>query len=111
MTSPLRSPNIPGSTHRAQLADYIESRALKWIKDLEQTADLTLHPPTDLPPGYDLAAKILLGLLKLSSLNRQRIDISAQVAMTTGPDLSSLYNEQLDELALRIGRVKSAKPS
>ena len=46
-----------------QLTEYIESRAPKWIKELEQIADLALRPLDDLPPDCDLAAKILLGLV------------------------------------------------
>jgi hypothetical protein len=105
-----------------QLSDYIESRALGRIKELEQIADLALLPQGDRGPDYELAAKILLGLLKLSSLNRQRVDLTAQIAMSTGPDLGGLSdaelraieladNEKLNELAKRIGGVKSTKPS
>ena len=46
-----------------QSTEYIESRTLKWIKQLEQIADLALRPLDDLPPDCDLAAKILLGLV------------------------------------------------
>ena len=105
-----------------QPIEYIECRALKWIKELEQIADIALSPQGDRGPDYDLGAKILLSLIKLSSVNRQRVDLTAQIAMTTGPDLSGLSdaelraieladNEKLNKLALRIGRVKSAKPS
>ena len=41
-----------------QSTEYVEGRALKWIKQLEQLADLALRPQGDLPPDYDLAAKI-----------------------------------------------------
>ena len=105
-----------------QLTENIESRALKWIMELEQIADIALLPQGDRAPDYDLAARILLSLIKLSSVNRQRVDLTAQIAMSSGPDLSGLSdaelraielvdNETLNELALRIGRVKSAKPS
>jgi hypothetical protein len=105
-----------------QLTEYIESRALKWIKELEQIADLALQPCDDLPPDYDLAAKILLSLIKLSSVNRQCVDLTFQFAMGTGSDLSGLFdaelraielgsNERLNELARRIGRVRSTRPS
>jgi hypothetical protein len=103
-----------------QLTEYIEGRALRWIKELEQIADIALLPPGDRGPDYDLATRILLSLIKLSSVNRQRVDLTAQIAMTTGPDLSGLSdaelraieladNEKLNELALRIAIVKSAK--
>ena len=105
-----------------QLTDYVESTTLKSIKELEQIAEIALLPPGRRAPDYDLAARILLSLIKLSSVNRQCIDVKAQVAMGTGPDLSGLSdaelrsieladNETLNELVLRIGRVKSAKPS
>jgi hypothetical protein len=103
-----------------QLAEYIESRVLRWIKELEQIAYMALLQQGEGGPDYVLAAKILLGLLKFSSLNRQRIDLSPQVEMTTGPDLSGLSegelraidladDAQLNELALRIAKVKSSK--
>ena len=49
------------------------------------------------------------------------IEITAQVAMSSGPDLSNLSDaepraielgndQQLNELALRIGKLKAAKP-
>jgi hypothetical protein len=105
-----------------QVTEYIESRALTWIKELEQIAYMALLPQGERGPDFDLAAKILLSLIKLSSVNRQRVDLTAQVAMSPGPDLSGLSdaelraielgdNEQLNELARRIGRVKSTKPS
>ena len=101
-----------------QLADYIESRALKWIMELELIADLALHPRGDLPPDYELAAKIFLGLVKLSNASRQRLDLTAQIAMSSGPDLSQLSDnelraielcddEQLNDLTRRIGKLKS----
>ena len=37
-----------------QSTEYIEGRTLKWIKQLEQIADLALRPQADLPPEYDL---------------------------------------------------------
>jgi hypothetical protein len=97
-----------------QLTEYIESRALKWIKELGQIADIALSPHGDRGPDYDLAARILLSLIKLSSVNRQRVDLTAQIAMSSGPDLSGLSDtelraieladdETLNELALRIG--------
>jgi len=103
-----------------QLAEYIESRVLRWIKELEQIAYMALLQQGEGGPDYVLAAKILLGLLKFSSLNRQRIDLTPQVEMTTGPDLSGLSegelraidladDAQLNELALRIAKVKSSK--
>ena len=99
-----------------------KSRAFGWIKELEQITDIALLPQCDRGPDYDLAARILLSLIKLSSLNRQRVDLTAQIAMTTGPDLSRLSdaelraielgdNKQLNERARRIGWVKSVKPS
>ena len=105
-----------------QLTENIESRALKWIMELEQIADIALMPQGDRAPDYDLAVTILLSLIKLSSVTRQRVDLTAQVAMGTGPDLSGLSeaelraieladHEKLNELALRIGRVRSTKPS
>ena len=104
------------------LTDYVESNTLKWIEELEQIAYIALLPQRGRGPDYDLAARILLSLIKLSSVNRQRVDLTAQIAMTTGPDLSGLSdaelraieladNEKLNELALRIGRVKLKKPS
>lgn len=62
-----------------QSTEYIEGCTLKWIKQLEQIADLALRPLDDMAPNYDLAAKILLGLVELSSVGRQRVEI-------TGPD-------------------------
>ena len=111
-----------GDQEELQLTDYIESRGVKWIKELEEIADIARSPQGDRAPDYDLAARILLSLIKLSSVNRQRVDLTAQIAMSSGPDLSGLSdaelraielvdNETLNELALRIGRVKSAKPS
>ena len=66
-----------------QLTEYIEGRALRWIKELEQIADIALLPPGDRGPDYDLATRILLSLIKLSSVNRQRVDLTAQIAMRT----------------------------
>ena|SRR6516165_1982787 len=104
------------------LTDYVESNTLKWIEELEQIAYIALLPQRGRGPDYDLAARILLSLIKLSSVNRQRVDLTAQIAMSSGPDLSGLSdaelraieladNEKLNELALRIGRVKLKKPS
>lgn len=102
-------------------SEYIESRALKWVRELEQISDVALQPlTTDTGPDYDLAAKIKLSLVKLSSANRQRVDLTAQIALTAGPDLKGLSDaelkaielgspEQLNELALRIGQLKSAR--
>jgi hypothetical protein len=101
-----------------QPTDYIESRALVWVRELEKIGLVALRQG-----DYDLAAKVRLALLKFSSVNRQRIDMTAQIAMTSGPDVSSLSddelraielgsNEQLNELAMRIGafRPKSREP-
>ena len=101
-----------------QPTEYIEGRTLKWIKQLEQIADLALRLQGDLPPDYDLAAKILLGLVKLSSVSRQRVDLTAQIAMSSGPDLSQLSDSELraielgdaarlNDLARLIGKLKS----
>ena len=101
-----------------QSTEYIESRALKWIKELERIADLALRPRGDRMPDYELAAKIFLGLLRFSSVSRQRLDLTAQIAMSGGPDLSQLSDNklraielgsdaQLNEQARRIGRLKS----
>jgi hypothetical protein len=38
------------------LTEYIESRVLKWIKELEQMADLALQPQGDLPPPLTTAS-------------------------------------------------------
>jgi hypothetical protein len=97
--------------------EYVESRTLKWIKQLEQIAHFALRPQGEAPPDYDLAAKILLGLLKLSSVSRQRVELTAQIAMSSGPDLSQLSDSelraielsddvQLNELALRMAKLK-----
>ena len=111
-----------GEQDQSQLTDFIESRALRWIKELEQVVDIALLPQDDRGPDYDLAVRILISLIKLSSVNRQRVDFTAQLAMSTGPDLSGLSdaelraieladNEKLNELARRIGRVRSTRPS
>jgi hypothetical protein len=111
-----------GEQDELRLTEYIESNTLRWIKELEQIADIALMPQGDRAPDYDLAVTILLSLIKLSSVTRQRVDLTAQVAMGTGPDLSGLSeaelraieladHEKLNELALRIGRVRSTKPS
>jgi len=58
------------------------------------------------------------GLVKLSNASRQRLDLTAQIAMSSGPDLSQLSDnelraielcddEQLNDLARRIGKLKS----
>ena len=68
----------------------------------------------------ELAARIYMALFQLSSVNRRPIDVSAQVTMQSPPDLSGLSeaelktielgsDAQLDALALRIGRLKSAE--
>jgi hypothetical protein len=101
-----------------QSTDYIEGRTLKWIKELERIADLALRRGGAEPPDYELAAKILLGLVKLSSVSRQRVDLTAQIAMSSGPDLSQLTDQELkaielgdnvrlNELARRIGKLKA----
>jgi hypothetical protein len=94
-----------GEQDESQLTDYIEGRALRWIKELEQVAYMALLARGELGPDYDLAAKILLSLIKLSSVNRQRVDLAAQIAMTTGPNLSRLSDAALR--TIELGRTRS----
>jgi len=82
---------------------------------------MALLPQGERGPNYELAAKILLGLVKFSSLNRQRFDMSAQIVMARGSDLSGRSetelrtieladNEKLNELARhRPGQVSKAE--
>ena len=56
---------------------------------------MALLPQGERGPNYELAAKILLGLVKFSSLNRQRFDMSAQIVMARGSDLSGLSETEL----------------
>jgi hypothetical protein len=105
-----------------QPVDWVEARALTWLRELEQIGRDVLKPTDpDAEPNYDLAAKIRLALVKFSSVNRQRIDLNAQIAMQPPKDLSGLSdadlkaieladNNQLNDLALRIQGMKSAKP-
>jgi hypothetical protein len=99
-----------------QPSDFIGSRVLTWIHELEQMCASAMQGCVEDGPDYDLAANILLGLVKLSSVSRQRRDLTAQIAMSRGPDLSQLSESelraielcaaaQLNELALRIGRL------
>jgi hypothetical protein len=83
-----------------QLTDYIEGRALTWIKALEQIADIALLPHGDRAPDYHVAARILLSLIKLSSVDRQRVDVTAKIAMSPGPDLSGLSDAELRAIEL-----------
>jgi hypothetical protein len=98
-------------------AEYIESRTLAWLKQLDHLGDLALRDG-----DLDLAARIRLALVKFSSVNRRRVDLNAQVAMQSPADLSGLSElelktlelaspEQLDELARRIENLRSANPA
>ena len=86
-----------------QPSDYIESRVLRWIPELEQIDVITLEGSGEEGPDYDLAAKIRLSLIKLSSVNRQPVDLTAQVAMRSGPDLSTLSQAELRAIELGDG--------
>jgi hypothetical protein len=104
-------------SHQLSPVEYIEARTLTWLKELDRLGDLALRDG-----DLDLAARIRLALLKFSSVNRQRIDVAQQTALAPPTDLSELSeielkalelctDEQLEELARRIGDLRSAKPA
>ena len=104
-------------SHQLSPAEYIESRTLSWLKELDHLGDLALQDG-----DLDLAARIRLALLKFSSVNRHRIDVTQQVALAPPDDLSELSevelralelcsDDQLGELTQRIGDLRSAKPA
>jgi hypothetical protein len=95
--------------------DCVERRTLNWLKRLDQLGADAMRGGEP-----ELAARIYMALFQLSSVNRRPIDVSAQVTMQSPPDLSGLSeaelktielgsDAQLDALALRIGRLKSAE--
>ena len=55
---------VASEQDESQLTDYIESRAPRWIKELEQIAQSALFQQGDCVPDYERAAKVLLCLLK-----------------------------------------------
>ena len=88
------------------------SRAECWAgsEELEHIGVIALESDGENGPDYDLAAKIRLSLIKLSSVNRQRVDLTAQVAMTSGPDLSNLSEAELRAIELGDDQQLSELP-
>ena len=109
-----RSASGPPATRRSSsLPTTSKAAGLSGSRSLRRSPISPARRRATAGPDYDLAARILLSLIKLSSVNRQRVDLTAQIAMTTGPDLSGLSDaelraielaadEKLNELALRI---------